>query len=230
MGQNCTLTVGHFYALINSASYSIRHKVADVWTKTFQDIERDKKLTSYYSLPSLNTAKQLFMLAANITPGFIPATNDDAAPINLITDAYTTLYPKLAQRKQSAIIMEAAKFDMQHAAPIYYSINLSPFTMKDLKASKRKSHISFLDEIRAVTEVYTKTILENKSKVQSLCNIINSTNFSFYHSDDLNYPKTLKAELLATEDLRFTNGNCETFPLTSLFFKGCIKISQVTAE
>lgn len=211
---------------LHRASYSIWHKVSDVWNKTFQEIEREKKLITYYSVPSLTVAKQLFMLAANITPGFRPATNDDSAPIILITDAYTTVYPKLTQQKQSVVIMEAAKFDMQKNAPIYYSINLSAGTQKDLKASKKKSQISLLDEIRLVAETYSKTILEDKENVPSLYDVANKTQFLYYHSNPENYTKICNAALLATEDRRFTGGNLETFPVTSLFFKGCIKVSR----
>lgn len=209
--------------MIHRGSYSLWHKVSDLWEKVFEEIENEKKLTSGYSAPALNNAKQLFMLAASIASGFKPATNDDSAPISLIADAYTTVYPKLTKQNQKAIIMEPAKFDMQDGNPIYHSINLST---KDLQASRKKSQISLLDEIRIVTEVYTKAILNDKSNVQSLYDIVKNTEFAFYHIDPANYPKILKAELLATEDLRFTNGDSSSFPVNSPFFKGCVKISR----
>lgn len=204
---------------IHRASYSIWHNVSDIWTKTFQDIERDKKFSKYYSMQCIDTARELFKLAGGITHGFKPATNDDSAPINLIIDAYTKVYDKLSHHNHSAIIMEAAKFDIHSKHSIYYSINHPTFTQEDLESSRNKSQIARLDEIQHVEENFTKTILAEKSHIESLYEVTSNTTFSYYHSTPENYKKINRAALLATEDIRFTNGDCDTFPATSLFFK-----------
>lgn len=211
---------------LHRASYSIWHKVADIWYQTFHEIERDKKLNRYYSMQSIDIAKQLFKLAGQINHGFKPAINDDAAPVSLIIDAYTNVYDKLAKQQHVPVIMEAAKFDMHSKYPIYYSINHSVYMQDELDASKHKSQIARLEEIRRIEEIYTKTILEEKSNITSLYEITKDTTFSYYHINPESYDKIHSAALIATGDTRFTNGKCAAFPTHSLFFRGCIKISR----
>ena len=210
---------------IHRASYNLWHKVSDTWTKTFYEIEREKKLSKYYSMQSINVAKQLFMLAAGITPGFKPATTEDAAPIKVIIEAYTNVYNKLAKQKHIPVMMEAAKLDIESREPIYYSINHALSTAEDLEASKNKSQITRLDEIRKIVENYTKTILE-ENRIESLRNVAKNTVFSYYHGRPESYDKVQNPQVLATDDTRFTNGDGDTFPANSLFFTGCIKISH----
>lgn len=211
--------------LQHRASYSIWHKVEDVWNRAFQDIEQEKELTKHYPLQSLIIAKQLFMLSANIMPGFRPAINDDSAPISAIKEAYSNIYYyKTGQQKYSIIIMELAKFDMQKGDPIYFSLNQSIFKQNYLDASNKKSQITLLDEIRLATDNYLKIILKNKSHIKSLYDMAKTTTFSFYHTNPDDYTKIFPAESLPNDDSRFKQN--EEFPYNSGFFKGCVKISR----
>lgn len=211
---------------IHRTSYKLSHKVLDPWTKTFSEIEREKDFGKYYSMQSVNETKNLIMLAAGITLGFKPATNEESAPIKVITDAYTNIYNKLAKQKHIPIIMEVAKFNPNSKYPIYYSINHSITTQKNLETSKNKSQIARLNEILKILEDYIRAILKDKRDVDSLYTVAQNRMFSFYHGKSEGYKKILNPMLLATEDKRFTNGDCETFPINSVFFTGCIKISQ----
>ena len=213
------------------ASYNIGHRVTRFWNQAFHEIENDKQLARFYSMQSIETAKELFRLAAGITYGFKPATNNNSAPISLIVDTYTNVYNQLGKQNHLPIIMESAKFDLHNSKPIYYSINHLVSTRDDLEASRKKSQIARLDEIQRVESWYTGTILGNKDNVPpSLYDVASSTKFTYYHTDSANYNKINNAALLATEDTRFTNGECETFPTSSLFFKGCIKISRANTD
>ena len=163
-------------------------------------------------------------MAAGIIPGFRPAISDEAAPISLIQEAYSTLYNKFAKRKYSMTLMEPAKFSPQNSAPLYHSINYATFTQNHMDASKKKSQIAVLDEIRIITQLYCNDILENKKNIQSLYDIVKNFVFNYYHSSPENYPKIKDAQLL-TDDPRFIPlKGCE-FPSNAAFLKGCIKIS-----
>ena len=212
---------------IHRDSYNLWHKASDPWTNTFYEIEREKRFAKYYPMQSINVAKQLFLLAAGVNLGFKPANTEDAAPIKIITDAYTNVYNKLTKQKHAPVIMEAARFDLANKAPIYYSINHGVSTQEDLEASKNKSQIARIDEIRKIAENYTKVILEEKNSIESLCSVAQNTVFSYYHSKQQGgYSNIQNPQFLATEDIRFTNGESDTFPANSLFFTGCIKISH----
>lgn len=211
---------------IHRASYSIWHKVASIWDNTFHEIECNKQFARYYSMESIDTAKRLFRLAGGISYGFKPATNDDSAPVSLIVDAYANVYNKSAKHKYKPIVMEAAKLNTRSKHPVFYSINHSTFKQGELVASKNKSQIARLDEIRRIIEGCRRAILVDKSYVKSLHDVTLDTTFSYYHSKPENYDRICSAALLAKEDKRFTNGALEVFPDASVFFKGCIKIAH----
>ncbi len=211
---------------IHRASYTIWHKVSDIWNNTFHEIEFNKQFAKYYSMQSIDTAKKLFRLAGGGAYGFKPATNDDSAPISLIVDAYANLYNKSAKQKYIPIIMEATKFDKRNKFPVFYSINHSIVKQGELESSKNKSQIARLDEIRRIVESCSKAILTDKSHVKSLHEVTLDTRFSYYHSKPENYERIRSASLLAKEDERFLKAEGDIFPNASLFFKGCIKISH----
>ena len=211
---------------IHRASYTIWHKVADIWDSTFHEIEFNKQFSKYYSMESIDTAKKLFRLAGGVSYGFKPATNDDSAPVSLIVNAYANLYNKPAKHKYTPIIMEAAKFDRCSKFPIFHSINHPIAKHGELESSKNKSQIARLDEIRRITESCRRAILADKCHVKSLHEVTIGTRFSYYHTKPESYDSVSSAALLAKEDQRFINGEGEQFPNYSLFFKGCIKISH----
>lgn len=210
-------------------SYSIWHKVADIWNKVFHEIEEKKQLNKLYPMQSLETVKHLFKMAANIVPGFSPAINDESAPVSLLAEAYTTAYNKHAKPKYSPIIMEPTKFKMQNGDPLYDSLNYATFTQNHLESSKKRSHIALLDEIRVITELYYKGILERQEEIPSLYDVIKNITFTYYHTNPESYQKIKDASLLVSEDSRFAAKNhYEEFPNTAPFFKSCIKISRVS--
>ncbi|MCE3268389.1 MAG: hypothetical protein K0R49_641 [Burkholderiales bacterium] len=206
--------------------YSIWHRVSDIWKKAFEEIEQEKELTKVYPMQSLIIAKQLFMLAANVIPGFQPATDDNSAPISLIKEVYSKVYNERLKQKYSINVMELAKIGTQTSNPIYFSLNQLTFKQNYLDASNKKSQITLLDEIRRATENYLKIILESKRHVKTLYDVAKTTTFSFYHTNPDSYTKILSATLLPNDDIRFTHNQYEEFPYTSGFFKGCVKISR----
>jgi len=210
---------------IHRKSYSIWHNVADIWDITFQNIEQAKGLKNY-SMQSLVTAKQLFKIATNIIPGFRPATNDDALPQSKLSEIYNNVYNKWARPRYNAIIMEPCKFNLAHGEPIYDSLNYATFSENLLEASRKKSHIALLDEIRVIIDLYIKGISERKHAVQFLYDIVKNINFSYYHPNPENYKHIKNALLLKDEDSRFMLHHGDEFPNNAPFFKGCIKIAR----
>ena len=212
---------------IHRKSYSIWHKVSSIWDKSFHEIEQEKNLNKYYPMQSLLTAKQLFKTAAGVIHGFRPATNDESAPVELLKEIYSSIYNKLAKPKYSPIIMEPCNFVPQSGEPVYNSLNYATFTSNHLDSSKKKSHISLLEEIRIVTELYKKGIIETKSDIQSLYNIAKNAKFTYYHTNPENYAQIKNIALLEADDIRFTSQKHEEFPIHAPFFKGCVKVSYV---
>lgn len=123
--------------------------------------------------------------------------------------------------------MEATRLSPHSKYPIYYSINHTGLVQENLEASKNKSQIALLDEIHRIAKTYKKAILNNKQHVKSLYDMVKNIEFTYYHSNPQNYSEIHNASLLASQDQRFTNGDHDKFPVTSQFFKGCIKINHI---
>jgi hypothetical protein len=204
-------------------SYNLWHNLMVIWNAAFSEIEQEKGLVNY-PMYSLATAKQMFIIAGNSAIGFKPATTDDMGPIADLQQAYINVYG-LKGTNNNAVIMEPAKFDINSKLPIYYSINKPTFIQNSLEASKKKSQILLLEEIRWLNEIYRKNILAKKEHVKFLYDVTVSTNFSYYHTNPQDYDNIKEASLLAVEDERFTKNLPGLFPTNSAFFKGCIKIS-----
>lgn len=212
---------------LHRKSYSIWHKVSDIWDKAFHEIEQEKLLNKHYPMQSLITSKQLFKITADVIPGFRPATSNESAPISLLAEMYSNTYNKLAKIKYKPIIMEPCKFKSQNEEPIYYSLNYATFTENHLESSKKKSQIALLEEIRTITELYSKGIIETKRDIKSLYDIANNVTFTYYHTNPENYNHIKNITLLAEEDKRLAPNENEEFPNNASFFKGCIKISKL---
>ena len=216
--------LAHLLQRLHRESYNILHNMSAIWNNTFHDIEQERYLSNY-PMPSLDTAKHLFFLAANSALGFKPATTDELAPFSVIKEAYLNGYNKIARQKYAPIIMEPTGFNVNDKSPIYYSLNNPTFAQNNLDGAKKKSQLSWLEEVRFITESYLKVIIEEKKHIESLYNAVKDVNFSYYHSDPQNYANITNAGLLEKEDPRFMKGQEELFPTNGAFFKGCIKIS-----
>ncbi|MEN9391362.1 MAG: hypothetical protein RL017_660, partial [Pseudomonadota bacterium] len=204
-------------------SYNLWHNQMVLWNAAFIEIEQEKSLINY-PMYSLATAKQMFIIAGNSAIGFKPATTDEMGPMAELQELYINVYG-LKGTNNNAVIMEPAKFDVNAKLPIYYSINKPTFIQNSLEASKKKSQILLLEEIRWINEIYRKNILAKKEHVKFLYNVTAATNFEYYHTNPQDYENIKEASLLAKEDERFTKNLPGLFPSTSSFFKGCIKIS-----
>lgn len=218
------LTLSDYLTQKHRTSYGVSHYKLGLWVGDFHEIEHEKKLTKY-KMQSLQTVKDLIYLAAGGRPGLQPATTDDSAPFSLLKEAYADQY-QLAQPQHSMVFMEPVIFDVD---PIYFSLNYNyPTSTKNhLEASNKKSNIGLVEEFDWLLNSYSGAILSSEGKVdQLLYDVMNRTTFSCFHSTPKDHKKILNARKLATEDLRFTQGNSDTFPITSQFFKGCIQIAK----
>lgn len=216
------LVLSNYLIQKHRASYGVSHYKSGIWNSDFNEIEHDRGLIKYKMRPLL-TAKHLIYLAAGGAPGLKPAITDDSAPIAMLKKAYIDLY-KIAQPKHNIILMDPTKFNND---PIYFSLSYPTFTQNYLEASNKKSNIELIEEVKWLLHTYIRAILNNKGNIDELLyDVVTRITFPCYHSSPKGHASIFDAALLAAEDLRFTQGNIETFPITSQFFKGCVKIAK----
>lgn len=192
------------------------------WQIMFNDIEIEKNLK--FPPYTLYTAKHLFNIASGIFPGFKPATNEAAAPIKLIQDAYINEY-KLSY---VPIIMELDHIDYMRniKQPVYYSVNYPTLPNYNLHALKHKSLINVICEIQYAINTYQKMVKEG-FLADSIC--LNTddlmVDFAYYHTESDGSFGIKNSLSLATEDPRFMANSDAEFPNHGAFLKGCIKIN-----
>lgn len=131
-----------------------------------------------------------------------------------------------ARCKQNTVILEPAKFNIRTSEPVYYSLNFSAITQNILESAKKKSQISWLDEVWRVSQIYMNSILTNYQNTKPLYDVVNETIFYYYHSNPQDYKNILDSGIIPATDQRFIHNKNGQFPKNSQFFKGCIKISR----
>lgn len=194
------------------------------WQIIFSAIEQEKNLK--FSSYTLDTIKHLFAIASGTFPGFKPATDENAAPIKLIQEAYVNGY---GLNDYLPNIMELSHFSANENHPVYYSLNYPTLAQLNPQSFKGKSLISLLEEVQYVLGKYQNSISNDfLGDVLSLDKSAAITDFSFYHSDPVSYPGIRDNEFLIKEDNRFASLTTSDFPKHSAFLKGCIKISNVS--
>ena len=82
----------------------------------------------------VDTAKHIFTTAIGAAPGYVPAHNNNALPLDVIQNVYVESY---GLRKYSPTIMQPSQFDFQNdKLPIYYSMQ-NPATCFSLQNLER---------------------------------------------------------------------------------------------
>lgn len=190
------------------------------WQITFSQVEQNKNMK--YPAYTLDTAKHLFGIAAGSLPGFRPATDESAMPINLIQEAYLKGY---GLTDYWPTIIEPTHFNLANRQPVYYSVNYPTLFQSD--PNTIKSIIAFLDELMRVVEKYKDGISNDKLATStSLYKTAQQIKFSFYHDKPESYSNIHNVMLLPQQDSRFCPPKKRgSFPKFAHFLTGCIKIA-----
>ncbi len=181
---------------------------------------------------TLHIAKQLFNIALGEAPGYIPATSNISGPVSELIDVFLNIY-KI--RFHLPVFMELCNYSGK--LPVYYSLQKPTFFYETVKKATTKQTVKQLKALKQLMDNFCDFVIDKKFHCDitntPLYNIINSVKFDFFHpksdTDDIN-GDILE---LIDEDNRFSNmpykGELSkdlSFPIHSLFFHGCIRISN----
>lgn len=175
--------------------------------------------------------KTLFAISAGNIMGFAPALDNKDAPISLLQDMYVNGGYKL--NKYPPILMTPKYFKQGNQQPVYYSLNHPTGIEYSLKATKRASIITDLTTINRMLGQYQNEIIisSNLTFSQSkLLKVAQSIKFTCFHDNPGKYSKliTHTSEIPSSDNtfLESTKAfSCKTFPTSSEFIRGCIRIS-----
>ena len=179
-----------------------------------------------------DTAMHLFTTALGAAPGYAPALNDNALPIEILQKVYIESY---GLKKYYPTIMTPMSFNFEKDVnPIYYSLQ-NPSTYVFSPRSREAS--STLFEIRELEHIM-KIFVEELSKENEVCSdtimgtIAREVKFNYFHNKTDRHRIVQSSKNISTLDKRFNSINPKykltgaTFASDAPFVRGCISINK----
>lgn len=173
-----------------------------------------------------DTVKYLIQVTLGVLPGFVPATDNSCAPIDIIQQVYMDVY----NIPYAPTIMHPAYFSLKkESLPVYASLQHNGAIELSLKTSSKKTILTDLYEIYSLVQKYQTTMKqqENNLSISALTSLGSDIIFKFFHGHVEEYVNIISTEKLPTIDPRFTQ-QFPTMPFAykSHFLNGCIQISK----
>jgi len=154
-----------------------------------------------------STIKHLISISEGVFPAFVPATDDVAAPVSAIRDAYLNIY---LLKKYYPTLMYPKHLDKGESG--YYSFHFPTLLELAPKAKISGSVLGDLKELQRAIELF-----------MSVTGI--ELEVDFYHSEHDKLSEIKHSSEITKEDKRFAQPEFE-FPENSPFFRGCVKVTR----
>lgn len=176
-----------------------------------------------------DTAKHLFSTAIGVAPGFSPALDEDALPVETLQKVFLESY---GLKKYYPTIMHPKHFNFeQDSFPIYYSLQ-NPST--HVFSPKSREVSSTLFEMRELEHI-TRIFISELSKEDGMCHdtifgkIAKKVKFNYFHNKLDRHRIIQPSSEIVKLDARFSYSNSNSkdlkFSCDGPFVRGCISIS-----
>ncbi len=199
-----------------------------IWKLIFTSIETRRQLKPNPYIADLT--QQAFMVSVGALPGFAPATDESAGPVQTIQAAYREFY----QLKHYPPIVMQPKFFSQSETtqqPVYLSLQYPSAIELAPRLSTRTHAIADLEAIQMLTKEYIDGLLAEDFRIGDtpLAKVPFKVQFDHFHRAPINYPDIYESKQISQADKNFHEVNSPhhgEFPANSSFFNGCIRISN----
>jgi hypothetical protein len=173
----------------------------------------------------VDTVKHLIFVSTGAIPGFSTSEVDqEALPAKIIQDLYIKIY---GLKSHFPIIMIPHHFLPKDVdSSVYYSLSYPTLLETSLNP---KQAPTIIEDLRDIKQLIALLDNEFDVEVKILHNVIQGINFDFYTCEQDIQGKINSSTDLPRIDKLFcgNNANCDrTFPYTSPFLRGCIRISK----
>jgi len=197
-----------------------------IWNLVFSIIQKRKNIKP--SAHIANIVKHLFMMAAGVVPGFAPAIDNQAAPIDFIQQVYLEHY---RLRDYPPIIMQPLLFDMYNQSrPIYYSLQFPTSVEFSNKPSERSTVITDLYMVKSFLEkcLHGINLDDLNIKPVPLYALTKKVQFDHFHTDAQSYHGIRDSLIIPLEDKAFVpeKFKSKNFPVANTFVRGCVRIKS----
>lgn len=202
-----------------------------IWDATFANIKNKRNIKEPAHI--IDHVKHILSVAAGALPGFAPAMDNSLAPIHALQKIYRDIYDL---KTHPPIIMQPEMFNaFNKSLPVYLSFQLSTAIDLSPKANEKNTAISDLFSTQLLLKKYIHELkqeqgLEAEPQVPLGC-IADLVSIDFFHDERQQYKSIKAASEIPIHDQRFniTTSSTKydiTFPTSSTFVRGCIKIAS----
>src|SRR3989339_524956 len=191
-----------------------------IWQSLSQEIDKRNMKPRHYLV---NTVKHLIMIGIGSIPAFAPALDSICAPIKGLQAVYQNEYGL----KYTPTIMIPQHLSKK-TSPVYYSLQCPTLLSYSPMTSHVRSAMHDLQEIEYLMTALLEKLKKNKAPLYQL---VKNIQFHYYHTELDPHHVIQSAQLLAEEDLRFSQVLCKTtraikkIAESASFLRGCIRIS-----
>ena len=188
-------------------------------------INRNLKPNPYLA----DTAKHLLAMSVGAMPGFGVATDDRAAPINILQNAYTEHYQL---KNYAPLFMHAVHFSLTKQQPVYYSLQCPTTAEFSPKSRELVSTLHNLRELKHITNIFINEINSDKSKISNTAvgRTISQIAIDYFHNQLDRDGDILLADHLPAGDPVLSDilsrHKLQKFAKDGAFFRGCVRISK----
>jgi hypothetical protein len=175
-----------------------------------------------------DTAKHLFETAIGSAPGYAPAIDESAMPLNLLLTAFSEVY---GLKKYTPTIMQPVYFNYnQDQYPVYYSLQNPSTHVFSPKSRETSSTIFEMRELEYIMGVFADEI----SRTNSMCSgtlmelAAREVKFDYFHNKVDTHGIVNHSSAIEKADDRFLskfNLKQKEFASDSPFFRGCISMA-----
>lgn len=183
------------------------------------------------SLYTIEIVMHLVAIGLGALPGFRVANDNKFLPHDLLRNAYLKVYNL---KEYEPLIMEPAYFSFNEGSPsppVYYSLNYPSCLYFATKNSKKSSNVHDLYDVGRILKRYLDKILNGGLGIEKslIARLAETCKFDLFHNVIGSFTSVLESHLIETLDPNFmahTTQRGASFPKSSLFFNGCIMISN----
>lgn len=198
-----------------------------VWDLVFCVIQKNKNLKPNPYVA--DTVKHILAMSVGATPGFVPATNDIAAPCKALEEVYADVYNL---KEYQSIIMHPHTFSIKEKRPVYYSLQYPSTLEFSPKSKKTANKITDLREVRYVLEKYFEGIGGEVLNIEGtpFQNLVDSVQYDYFHTNTKPYEGIRDCGEIPMEDKAMrsmcSQSRSKSFPSNSSFVRGCVRIMK----
>ncbi|NCX93189.1 MAG: hypothetical protein EBX40_00725 [Gammaproteobacteria bacterium] len=178
----------------------------------------------------VETAKHINKVILKKVPGYVPARNNVPGPVSDLMNALANIYKV---RYYLPLFMHIQNYDGIN--PIYYSMHYHTFFHPLPTSKTSKQTINELIKVKEIVDLFIEKMNSNQLAASlektELYTMLNSVEIEYFHPEASH--KDIKTDIsrISDEDPRFLDPikgviprKDLTFPATSPFFNGCIRI------